>query len=289
MSTMPKPFVFVLMPFSAAFDDAYEVAIRPACDSAGAYAERVDKQIFSGSIIDRVYNQIAKADLVVADMSERNPNVFYEVGYAHALGKTTILVTRAELDIPFDLRQYPHIVYGESLSRLKSELQRRIAWYVENPSKRVTTEEELEVRVNGTRVPCDREIEVKARGEVSSVAVNVAIQNRAERIVRRISFSVVLETPLTLERATDRKKYEYDFVVVDGMRLFEIPGNFSLLPRQWASFDAVLQRKYESVLGGESFDCIAHFYFDSGAISIPFVIRVQGTQSIVPNNAILSD
>lgn len=277
------------MPFSAAFDDAYEVAIRPACESVGAYAERVDKQIFSGSIMDRVYNQIAKADLVVADMSERNANVFYEVGYAHALGKTTILVTRAESDIPFDLRQYPHVVYGESLSRLKSELLRRVAWYVENPSQRVTTKEELEVRVNGKKVPCDGEIEVKARGEVSSIAVNVAIQNRAERMVRKLLFNVVLETPLTLERATDRKKYEYDFVAVDGVRLFEIPGSFGLLPRQWASFDAVLQRKYEPVLDGELFDCVVHFYFDSGAISIPFVLRVQGTQSIVPNNEMLSD
>ena len=67
------------MPFDASFDDVYDLGIKPAANSAGAYCERVDEQIFEGSILARVYNQIAKADLIVADMSGRNPNVFYEV------------------------------------------------------------------------------------------------------------------------------------------------------------------------------------------------------------------
>jgi hypothetical protein len=55
-STRPRPFAFVLMPFDKSFDDTFELAIEPACDAAGAYAERVDQQIFTGSILDRVYN-----------------------------------------------------------------------------------------------------------------------------------------------------------------------------------------------------------------------------------------
>ncbi|MCB8814690.1 hypothetical protein [Desulfosporosinus shakirovi] len=90
----PKPFVFVLMPFTTVFDDVYKVAIKPACYDAGAYCERVDEQYFDGSILDRIYNQITKADFVVADMTGKNPNVFYETGYSHALGKRVILLTR---------------------------------------------------------------------------------------------------------------------------------------------------------------------------------------------------
>ena len=150
MSTSPKPFAFVLMPFSKDFDDAFDLAIRPACDAAGAYAERVDKQIFTGSILERVYNQIAKADLVVADMSERNSNVFYEVGYAHALGKTTLLLTRNAEDIPFDLKHYPHIVYADRLTDLRRELEQRVRWHLENPEKTATTSSSVRVRVNGT-------------------------------------------------------------------------------------------------------------------------------------------
>src|ERR1041384_2230704 len=92
-NTRPKPFVFVLMPFASDFDDVYRLGIKPACEKAGAYAERVDEQLFQESILQRVYNQIAKADVIVSDMSGKNPNVFYETGYAHALGKPVILLT----------------------------------------------------------------------------------------------------------------------------------------------------------------------------------------------------
>jgi len=126
--TRPKPFVFVLMPFSDEFGDVYQLGIKPACEAVGAYAERVDEQIFAGSIIQRVYNQISRADVVVADMTGRNPNVFYEVGYAHALGKAVVLLAQEADDIPFDLKDYPHIVYRRRISDLIPELEKRVRW-----------------------------------------------------------------------------------------------------------------------------------------------------------------
>jgi hypothetical protein len=275
MGTRPKPFVFVLMPFSPAFDDAYDVAIRPACEAAGAYAERVDKQIFSGSIMERVYNQIAKADIVVADLSERNPNVFYEVGYAHAIGKTTLLLTKNEEDIPFDLRQYPHVVYGSSLSLLRSEVQRRVAWHLQNPTLKDTSAEELTVRVNGQQLPSEEVISVQTRGELASVSIVAAIQNRAERNIRTLRFHAVLAAPLSLDRATDRKKAEYEFVEVDGSRLFTIPWSVTLLPSQWTSIDVILQRRHEPIREGEVFACALHLYFESGAITMPFRLQAK--------------
>jgi hypothetical protein len=65
----PKPFAFVLMPFSSDFDDTYILGIKAACTDAGYYCERVDEQIFEETMLERIYNQIAKADLIVADMS----------------------------------------------------------------------------------------------------------------------------------------------------------------------------------------------------------------------------
>lgn len=133
-NTAPKPFVFVLMPFESGFKDVYELGIKPACIDAGAHPERVDEQVFQGSIIGRIYNNIAKADTIVADMTGRNPNVFYEVGYAHALNKLVVLLTKEAKDIPFDLKDYPHIVYS-SISELKSTLTARVQWFVKNPQK----------------------------------------------------------------------------------------------------------------------------------------------------------
>ena len=132
-STKPKPYCFVLMPFSEKFDDVYNLGIQVSCSRAGAYCERVDEQIFQGTILERIYNQIAKADFIVADMTGRNPNVFYEVGYAHALNKPTILLTKDANDIPFDLKHYPHIVYDRGITGLIEELTRRARWFVENP------------------------------------------------------------------------------------------------------------------------------------------------------------
>jgi hypothetical protein len=132
MSTKPKKFCFVLMPFDADFDDIYQLGIKQSCIDAGAYCERVDEQIFNESILERIYNQISKADIIIADMTNRNANVFYEVGYAHALGKTTILLTKNSDDIPFDLKHYPHIIYNNSIKKLKEDLTTRVKWCVEN-------------------------------------------------------------------------------------------------------------------------------------------------------------
>jgi hypothetical protein len=132
----PEPFVFVIMPFSAEFKDVYDLGIKAACQNVGARCERVDEQIFSENILDRIYNQIVKANIVVAEMSERNPNVFYEAGYAHGLGKNVILLTKSANDIPFDLKHYPHIIYS-SIVTLKEQLEQKIHWFIENPQENI--------------------------------------------------------------------------------------------------------------------------------------------------------
>ena len=123
-----KPFVFVLMPFSPDFDDIYRYGIKKSCEEQGAYCERVDEQMFEGTILDRIYNQINHADVIISDMTGRNPNVFYETGYAHALGKRAILLTQNTDDIPFDLKHYTHIVYNGSISDLSDQLSPRLNW-----------------------------------------------------------------------------------------------------------------------------------------------------------------
>jgi hypothetical protein len=151
--TTPKPFVFVLMPFKTEFNDVYDLGILPACTSAGAYCERVDKQIFTESILERIYNQIAKADIIVSDMTGQNSNVFYETGYAHALGKRTILLTKTADDIPFDLKHSPHVVYGDSITGLKSELRRRVKYFIDHPDKKqIVNPQALEFYVNGENI-----------------------------------------------------------------------------------------------------------------------------------------
>lgn len=94
------------MPFDKAFDDIYKLGIKGAvAQFDDMVAERVDEQIYREGILERIYRQIEAADIIIADMSGQNPNVFYEVGYPHAKEKLCILLTSNADDIPFDLKQ----------------------------------------------------------------------------------------------------------------------------------------------------------------------------------------
>lgn len=123
-----KIFAFVLMPFDKSFDDIYKMGVKETASQLDIVAERVDEQIFQEGILERIYRQIDAADIIIADMSDQNPNVFYEVGYSHAKEKICILLTSNTDDIPFDLKYHRHIVYGNSISNLRDMLTDELIW-----------------------------------------------------------------------------------------------------------------------------------------------------------------
>jgi Nucleoside 2-deoxyribosyltransferase len=135
-NTAPRPFVFVLMPFDPDFDEFYKYGIKETAHEVGAYAERVDEQDYAEGILDRIFNQINKADVVIADMSGKNANVFYEVGYAHALNKLVILVTQNADDIPFDLKHRQHLVYKGRIDELRKGLAPKLRWAISEAAQR---------------------------------------------------------------------------------------------------------------------------------------------------------
>ena len=274
MSAAPKPFAFILMPFSGEFDDTYELAIKPACESAGAYAERVDKQIFSGSILERVYNQIAKADLLVADMSGKNANVFYEVGYAHALGKTTILLTRAVEDIPFDLKHYPHVVYNARLADLKRELEARIRWYLENPEKAADETSPLVVRVNGQVITNPVEIELAVQPHKVGYKLKVEVQNKIGRSIGVANFQIGLFTSSDFVSARTQDDIPNTDIEVDsGHRLCLNSARFNVLPEAWDSVTFIPCTDNREILPGEVHSYAVRIYRESGASDYAFSIR----------------
>lgn len=278
MTTAPKPFAFVLMPFSKEFDDTYELAIQPACEQAGAYAERVDKQIFTGSILERVFNQISKADLIIADMSERNPNVFYEVGYAHALGKTTILLTNKTDDIPFDLKHYPHIVYENRLADLKRELETRVQWHILNRGKPETRDEPLHVRVNGIDVGDHAKVTVPVSGKSAGLALRVEIHNKIIRSICTAKFQIGLITSVEFKSAIIKNKQGYDRpteINIDmNSRLYLNTTEFVLRPESWvATTFELLSTKTRPIAPDETHQFSIRIYRDSGVHDYPFTVH----------------
>lgn len=102
---------FVMMPFADPIGGYYKSIYEPAVSKAGLKAVRADDEIFAtGKIIDQVWSGITSAKVLVAELTGRNPNVFYELGLAHALSKPVVLVSSNQEDVPFDL-QHIRVIY----------------------------------------------------------------------------------------------------------------------------------------------------------------------------------
>jgi hypothetical protein len=230
--TRPKKFVFTLMPFDEAFDDIYKLGIKPACESAEAYCERIDEQIFNENILSRLYNQINKADLIVADMTGRNANVFYETGYAHALNKRVILLTQNADDIPFDLKHYPHIVYSGRITLLKDELQRRVQWYLAQPEQAVAD------RTFVLKYYLQKQ-SIEDSAHISTVSKNlhvyVPLAARAEeKYMREVVFEFSVNNP-TLE-PVDATNIFWSLIITEEDQKFKVPeDNLSGDPHRFLS------------------------------------------------------
>ncbi len=118
--TTPK--MFVIMPFSEPFDTLYRDVILPVSKSEGFEVVRVDEITGPGIILDDIQQQIERAQAIVAEISTQNPNVFYELGYAHALRKPAVLLVRRQdgEKMPFDIRSYRAIFYDDSIGGKKT-------------------------------------------------------------------------------------------------------------------------------------------------------------------------
>jgi hypothetical protein len=102
---------FVMMPFAEPIGGYYKAIYEPAISKAGLRAVRADDEIFAtGKIIDQILSGITAAKVLVAELTGRNPNVFYELGLAHALSKPVVLISSNQEDVPFDL-QHIRVIY----------------------------------------------------------------------------------------------------------------------------------------------------------------------------------
>ena len=103
--------VFVLMPFTAAMEPVYNDHVKKVCGAVGVSVARADDFFSTNEVIADIWTAISQSRIVIADCSGRNPNVFYELGIAHTLGKPVILTTQSEQDIPFDIRHRRYLAY----------------------------------------------------------------------------------------------------------------------------------------------------------------------------------
>ncbi len=117
---------FTIMPFGVWFDSYFESIYVPAIEAAGLKASRADDLYRPSTIIHDIWEYTQQAKVILADLSGKNPNVFYELGLAHALAKPAVIVAESMDDVPFDLRALRMILYNKNEARWGDALQQKI-------------------------------------------------------------------------------------------------------------------------------------------------------------------
>lgn len=103
---------FIVMPFGDAdLQVVYEEFVKPAIEECHLHCARGDDMFGSNAIMDDILQQIERSDIIIADLTRKNANVFYEVGIGHSLKKRVLLLAQSIDDVPFDLRHRRILLY----------------------------------------------------------------------------------------------------------------------------------------------------------------------------------
>lgn len=120
-----RPRAFVAMHFAEPYDTFYREVIQNQAETAGYDVVRMDEKAGPGVIFQDIQREIEQAEIVIAEITPANPNVFYELGYAHALGKPTILLAQREAKLPFDIQSFRVVFYNDTIGG-KAEVERNL-------------------------------------------------------------------------------------------------------------------------------------------------------------------
>lgn len=119
---------FLVMPFSAGHSDALHACVKRACEAHDVHLVRGDDSLLPKDIVDHIWVSINDADFIIADITGRNPNVYYELGIAHTLAKPVLLLTGEPDDIPFDVSTRSALSYrGDGESGWAHELENKLS------------------------------------------------------------------------------------------------------------------------------------------------------------------
>jgi hypothetical protein len=171
----PDGTCFVLMPFSDPFDMYYRAIFEPAVKSVNLKPLRGDSLFRPSPIMADVWSMIRDAKVILAELTTKNANVFYELGLAHAIGKPVVLVAESMDDVPFDLQQLRVLLYNKNDPAWGEILQDAIKRSIEE-----TLAEPVEA------VPSMYRKKVKSQAPEDS-EINVRL-DKLERMVRSLTF-----------------------------------------------------------------------------------------------------
>lgn len=110
---MEEDFCFVIMPFDGKLDEVYHRRIMPIMEEFGFRCRRADQNLGSTIVLLEIIDDILKAKVIIADLTDANPNVYYELGICHAIGKYVILLNSKGSEVPFNISGLHYFEYGD--------------------------------------------------------------------------------------------------------------------------------------------------------------------------------
>jgi hypothetical protein len=132
--TSARPLAFVVMQFNPPeYEELFNDVITPVCDKMGLEAFRSSQTYYPGLVIADIQRQIRESRVIIAEITPVNPNVYYEVGYADAIGKPVILIADGgKLDqLPFDVRAFRTLFYENTIGG-KSKVEKTLTEFLRN-------------------------------------------------------------------------------------------------------------------------------------------------------------
>jgi hypothetical protein len=137
-----KPLCFVIIPFDKRFKSVYDV-IKSATEEEGFECERADTKR-GGIIHKKIFERIFYANSIIADLTDDNPNVFYEIGVAHTIGKKTVMISQNRGRKVFDIENIADVIHYsmtfEGSNKLRENLKKflrhlRGGGIIDNPAQ----------------------------------------------------------------------------------------------------------------------------------------------------------
>lgn len=283
MFAAPKPFVYALMPLSDKFDNVYKYGVKEACESAGTYCERIQKHIHQGDMLMCMYNQISNADLIIADLTEQHLDVFYGIGYAHALGKSVILISQSKEDIPDDLIKHAPIIYDMNIlniNKLQRELEEKICYFLETPSSQERLRFPLAFYINGQKLrdhfPVHFDCELSSRnidGGKSKLCLKIDINNKSNAIFDKMHQIGLITTSAFSVENQDQESIQ----IPNNKYLHLVRQTGKILPYSWktVSIDIISSNTLEQLEQKSPFTLTIRIFTEIGIIDYPMIFNLR--------------
>lgn len=236
---------FVIMPFAKEFDDIYQLGIKETAKSENVIAYRLDEELFNEGMLEKIYKEIENADFIIADLTNKNANVFYELGYAHALGKLTILLTKESSDIPFDLKHKRHIIYGNSITHLQEQLKKNIKWAKSEIVQNKKIPLEVDIKTTGELFTTDEYAEaiLDFKIDIENISNNLAIEILGIYLHSTKQWNISQESKKVPNKKSDIKPFSYKY---------HLNSDIHKLPKNgWTQINLNLKRVLANAYSGD--------------------------------------